>query len=101
MSRLDRAEQLESLHNQLEEWQHNLAVRVAGEAQALDAEIQKLTDDEIDEMWEMLRTAQQHVFTGTDLLRYLRRRLQSPLPPLDDQISPPADSRSRAQDPTG
>ncbi len=92
MSRLDRAEQVESLHDQLEEWQHNLAVRVAGEAEALDAEIHKLTDDEIDEMWEMLRTAQQHVFAGTDLLRDLRRRLQSPLSPLDDQISPPADS---------
>jgi hypothetical protein len=92
MSRLDRAEQLDGLHNQLEEWQHNLAVRVAGEAQALDAEIHKLTDDEIDEMWEMLRTAQQHVFAGTDMLRDLRRRLQSPLPPLDGQVPPPADS---------
>lgn len=92
MSRLDRAQQLESLHTQLEEWQHNLAVRVAGEAQALDAEIDKLTDDEIDEVWEVLRTAQQRVFAGTDMLRDLRRRLQSPLPPLDDQVSPPADS---------
>ena len=92
MSRLDRAAQLGSLHNQLEEWQHNLAVRVAGEAQALDAEIHKLTDDEIDEMWEMLRTAQQHVFAGTDILRDLRRRLQSPLPALDHQVSPTAES---------
>lgn len=92
MSRHDRAEQLESLHNQLEEWQHNLALRVAGEAQALDAEIHKLTDDGIDETWETLRSAQQHVFAGTDMLRELRRRLQSPPPPLDDQVSPPADS---------
>jgi hypothetical protein len=92
MSRLDRAEQLESLHNQLEEWQHNHAVRVAGEAQALDAELHKLADDEIDEMWETLRTAQQHVFAGTDMLRDLRRRLQTPLPPLDDQVPPPAES---------
>lgn len=83
MSRLRREEELESLHHQLEQWQHNLAVRVAGEAKALDAELHKLTDDEIDELWEILRTAQQHVLNGTDMLRELRRRLQTPL--FDDQ----------------
>lgn len=87
MSRLGRAEQLESLHNQLEEWQHNLALRVAGEAQALDAEIDKLSDDEIDEVWDVLRTAQQQVFAGTDSLRDLRRRLQTRPPTHDDQVS--------------
>lgn len=83
MSRSRRDEELESLHQQLEEWQHNLALRVAGEARALDAELHRLTDDEIKELWEIFRTAQQHVFAGTDLLRDLRRRVQTPLVPLD------------------
>lgn len=84
-----REEELESLHQQLEEWQHNLALRVAGEAQALDAELHKLTDDEIEELWEILRTAQQHVFAGTDMLRDLRRRLQPPLFSHDEPVPPP------------
>ena len=92
MSRLRREEQLESLHNQLEEWQHNLALRVAGEAQALHVEIHKLSDDEIDEVWEILRTAQQQVFAGTDSLRDLRRRLQTRPLTHEDQVSPPAES---------
>ena len=92
MSRLRRSEQLESLHNQLEEWQHNLALRVAGEAQALHVEIHKLSDDEIDEVWEVLSTAQQQVFAGTDSLRDLRRRLQTRPPAHDDQVSPPAET---------
>ena len=77
MTRLGRDEQLESLRDQLEEWRHNLALRVAGEAQALNVELHKLSDDEIDEVWEILRTAQQQVFAGTDMLRDLRRRLQT------------------------
>ena len=92
MSRLRREEQLESIHNQLEEWQHNLALRVAGEAQALDVEIHKLSDDEIDEVWEVLRTAQQQVFAGTDSLRDLRRRLQTRPLTHEDQASPPGES---------
>jgi hypothetical protein len=92
VSRLRREEELESLHHQLEEWQHNLALRVAGEAKALDAELHRLTDDEIEELWEILSTAQQHVFAGTDMLRDLRRRVQTPLFPLDDQRIPPPES---------
>ena len=92
VSQSRRDEELESLHHQLEEWQHNLALRVAGEAKALDAELHRLTDDEIEELWDILRTAQQHVFSGTDMLRDLRRRVQTPLFPLDDQPGQPPES---------
>lgn len=77
MSGLRRDTQLESIRNQLEEWQQNLAVRVAGEAEALDIQLPKLLDGEFDEVWDVLRNAQQQVLAGTDMLRDLRRRLQN------------------------
>lgn len=77
MSGLRRDTQLESIHNQLEEWQQNLAVRVAGEAEALAFQLPKLLDGEYDEVWDVLRNAQQQVLAGTDMLRDLRRRLQN------------------------
>ena len=82
MSGLGRETQLESIHNQLEEWQQNLAVRVAGEAEALDFQLSKLVDGEFDEVWDVLRNAQQQVLAGTDMLRDIRRRLQNrdPMP---------------------
>lgn len=82
MSGLGREKQLESIHNQLEEWQQNLAVRVAGEAEALDIQLPKLLDEEFDEVWNVLRRALQQVLAGTDMVRDLRRRLQNrdPMP---------------------
>lgn len=82
MSGLDRESQIKDLQGQLDDWQHNLAVRVAGEARALDVELRKLHDDEFDEVWDVIRAARQQLFAATDMLRDLRRRLQDrpPLP---------------------
>jgi len=76
MPELSRQQNLESIRGQLDDWQHNLSVRVAGEAQALDLELEKVRDNEIEEVWNALRTGQQNVLDGCDKLRDLRRRLQ-------------------------
>ena len=76
MSEVNRETQIEGIRGQLHDWQHNLAVRVAGEAQALDVEIDKLNDNEFDEVWEVIRTARNSLFAATDTLRELRLRLQ-------------------------
>lgn len=76
MASLSRQEQLRSIHTQLEHWRQTLSARVADEAQALDVELDKLHDDEIDDVWQALRTGQEHVLAGCDTVRDLRRRLQ-------------------------
>ena len=81
MSEMSRQDQLPGIRTQLEYWQDNLALRVAGEAQALALEIDKLHDREFNEVWEMLRTAHDQVLASTDLLRDLRRRLRDRDPP--------------------
>ena len=76
MSGLNRQARLQEIQHQLERWKDNLATRVASEAQALALEISKLRDHEIDEVWDLLRSANDQVLAGTDVLRDLRRRLQ-------------------------
>lgn len=88
MTELSRDEQLEALHHQLHHWQDNLAARVTNEAQALDLELERLHDHEIDEVWEALRTGHAHVLAGCDALRDLRRRLQD-RPGTHSQSHPP------------
>ena len=80
MSEMSRQDQLLGIHTQLEYWQDNLALRVAGEAQALALEIDKLHDRECDEAWQLIQTAHDQVLAGTDILRDLRRRLQDRQP---------------------
>lgn len=82
MAKLSRQEQLRSIRHQLEHWQYNLAARVADEAQALELELDKLHDHELDQAWEALRTGQERVLAGCDALRDLRRRLQDRRAPL-------------------
>ena len=72
--------QLDQIHTQLEDWQHNLALRVAGEAQALDVEIHKLYDGEVEEAEQRLRSAHTQILAGCDTIRDLRRRLQDRQP---------------------
>lgn len=72
--------QLDRIHAQLEDWQENLALRVAGEAQALDVEVDKLHDRELEEATQRLRAAHTHILAGCDTIRDLRRRLQDRQP---------------------
>jgi hypothetical protein len=76
MSELNREAQLQGIRRQLEHWQDNIAARVANEARALALEIGKLGDHEFDEVWDLLRAANDQVLAATDILRDLRRRLQ-------------------------
>ncbi len=68
--------QLDQIHAQLEDWQENLALRVAGEAQALDIEVHMLHDREVEEAQQRLRSAHTQILAGCDTIRDLRRRLQ-------------------------
>ena len=72
--------QLDQIHAQLEDWQDNLALRVAGEAQALEVEVDKLHDGEVEEALQQLRSAHTQVLAGCDNIRDLRRRLQDRQP---------------------
>ena len=80
MSQPTRQLQLDRIHAQLEDWQENLARRVAGEAQALDIEVDKLHDRELEEASQRLRAAQTQILAGCATIRDLRRRLQDRLP---------------------
>jgi hypothetical protein len=70
------ADHLRSIRLQLEHWQHNLANRVADEAQALELELDKLQDHELDRVLEVLRAGREHVLAGCDAVRDMRRQLQ-------------------------
>lgn len=52
-----RADPSAGRHIQLQHWQHNLASRVASEAETLDIEVDKLHDNELDAVRQRLRTA--------------------------------------------
>jgi hypothetical protein len=80
MSEPTRRLQLDQIHTQLKDWQENLARRVAGEAQALDVEVDKLHDRELEEAWQRLRGAHAQILAGCDTIRDLRRRLQDRQP---------------------
>jgi hypothetical protein len=55
--------------------QENLALRVAGEAQALDVEVDKLHDGEVEEALQQLRFEHTQILAGCNTIRDLRRRL--------------------------
>ena len=80
MSQPTRQLQLDRIHAQLEDWQENLARRVAGEAQALDIEVDKLHDRELEEATQRLLAAHTQILAGCDTIRDLRRRLQDRQP---------------------
>lgn len=80
MSELSREHHLEQIHLQLQHFQDNLASRVAGEAEALEVEIDKLHDHELEEAQQRLRSAHAEVLAGCDIIRDLRRQLQSSQP---------------------
>ena len=76
MTELSRERHLEQIHIQLEHWQHNLASRVASEAETLDIEIDNLHDNELEVVRQRLHAAQAEILTGCDIVRDLRRELQ-------------------------
>lgn len=76
MTELSRDLHLEQIHTQLDHWRENLASRVAGEAESLGVEINKLHDHELEEAQQLLRAAHTQVLAGCDSLRDLRRRLE-------------------------
>jgi hypothetical protein len=80
MTELSREQHLEQIHLQLQHLQDNLASRVAGEAEALDVEIDKLHDHELEEAQQLLRTAHAEVLAGCDIVRDLRRGLHDRQP---------------------
>lgn len=76
MTELSRERHLEQIHTQLQHWQHNLASRVASEAETLDIEVDKLHDNELDAVRQRLRATQAEILAGCDIVRDLRRELQ-------------------------
>jgi hypothetical protein len=80
MNELSREHHFEQIHLLLQHLQDNLASRVAGEAEALDVEIDKLHDHELEEAQQLLRTAHAEILAGCDTVRDVRRRLQDRQP---------------------
>lgn len=76
MTELSRERHLEQIHNQLQHWQHNVASRVASEAETLEIEVDKLHDNELEAVPQRLRAAEAEILTGCDIVRDLRRELQ-------------------------
>ncbi len=76
MTELSRERHLEQIHLQLHHWLHNLASRVANEAETLDIEVDKLHDNELEDVRQRLRAAQAEILAGCDIVRDLRRELQ-------------------------
>jgi hypothetical protein len=76
VANLSRLDQLRKIHLQLEVWQTSLASRVAGEARALDTEIDRLEEHELDVVTESLRQAYDRILASCDQVRDLRRSLQ-------------------------
>jgi hypothetical protein len=77
-----REDQLRRIRLQLEVWQDSLATRVAGEASALEAEIDRLEVNELDVVDESLRQAYDRILASCDEVRDIRRRLQERPPGL-------------------